>query len=79
MSSKVLQIEQEKKELEIPANLDELVAQERQQRQAECLKELDALMVKYRCQLVPVFQLGDQQIPVGQIVTPPVRVLITSQ
>ena len=79
MSSNVLQIDQEKQELEIPANLDELVAQERQQREAECLRELNALLDKFKCQMVQVFELGDQHIPCSKLVNLNSKILISSR
>lgn len=64
-----------------PSEADALkaLAEARQLREKACLAEINALLEKHNCQLIAVFQVGQQSIPVGKLVNLPHQVLIGSK
>lgn len=71
MSSKIRSIKrngQTKPELTAEESARNTLLEEQKKREHACFDEVTAALTKYNCQLVAVFQWGDQNIPVSKLV-----------
>lgn len=60
-------------------DVEELAKQARKEREQKCMNEVNALLAKYRCQIVIVGLVDQKQMPIEQILNLPVRAVVGSK
>jgi hypothetical protein len=63
----------------VPDDIEELAAKARLAREEKCKEEITRILEEYKCELGVFVQVGEQIVPLAQVLSLPLQMLVRSK